>query len=109
MISTAMYIGSIIITAIITSLVVIFLTPIKNWVNNTRKEVCAYEKDQRSNPYLKEIVITEKFGKTSHINCYWFSRREEKEIDGIKYLHCFYGTKTKLPSGRNVVECPFIK
>jgi hypothetical protein len=87
----------------------ILSTPIKNWIKSTHKEVCAYEKDKKPNPSLKEIVITEKFGKTSHINCYWFNRREETNIDGIKYLHCFYGEKFLSPNGIGGARCPFIK
>ena len=108
MISIATYIGSIIITAIITSLVVIFLTPFKHWVYSTQKERCAFEKKDTGNPGLKEIVITKKFNKTTHIDCYWFNKREEKTVSGITYLHCQYGNKSKLQGGEAIVKCPFV-
>ena len=66
-------------------------------------------KEITGNPKLKEVVVTTKFGETSHINCYWFNRREEKEIDGIKYLHCVYGEKIFSSSGKAGAKCPFNK
>lgn len=107
MITIAEYIGSIIITAVLTSLVVTFLTPVKQLVYNKLEERCAFEKDKTGNPGLKEIVVIKKFGKTTHINCYWFDKREEKELDGIKYSHCFYGQKFLSANGKGGAKCPF--
>ncbi|MCH7827016.1 MAG: hypothetical protein IIC75_03425 [Bacteroidetes bacterium] len=110
MISVAMYIGSIIATAVITSLVFIFLTPVRNWVYSTRKEQCAYEKTMTGNPTLKDVIVTTKRGKTSHISCYWFNRREPKIVDGISYKHCVYGEKFLTPKNkRGAAQCPFHK
>ena len=107
--SVALYIGSIIATAVITSIVVIFLTPIKNWVYSIRTEQCAYEKEITGNPKLKEVIITTKFGGTSHINCYWFNRRKDTIEDGISYKHCVYGETFLTPNGRGASQCPFHK
>lgn len=81
--------------------------PLKNWVYSTRKEQFAYEKRATGNPQLKEIVVTTKFGKTSHINCYWFNKRKDTIIFGVSYKHCIYGEKFLTPNGKGAAQCPY--
>lgn len=98
-----------IIGALITQLINIFFSPLKKWFYDTRKEQCAYEKFDTGSPGLKEIVVTTKFGKTSHINCYWFNKRKSATIDGVSYKHCIYGEKFLTPNGKGAAQCPYDK
>lgn len=96
-----------IIKIVVGYLLGIFSIPVKNWIHYTRTEQCAYEKTDTGNPQLKGIVVTTMFGKTSHINCYWFNKRKDSKVDGISYKHCIYGEKFHTTNGKGGAQCPF--
>jgi len=107
MVSTVIFIGSIVATVIITFLVTIFLSPIKDWINSKEQRQCDYSTPNNRNVETHQIIVKKRFGKTTDINCYWYHRREQKELDEAIYLHCVFGKKFFSQSGKGGAKCPF--
>ena len=81
--------------------------PIRNWIGSKDQLQCDYRTANNFKVGTHQIVRQKRFGKTTDINCYWFNRREEKELDGAKYLHCVFGEKFLSPSGKGGAKCPY--
>jgi hypothetical protein len=82
--------------------------PIKNWISFKDHRQCDYRTANNYKVETHQIIVKKRFGKTTDINCYWFNRREQKELDGIKYLHCVFGEKFFNASKTNFGNrCPF--
>ena len=92
-----------IIGSAITESINIIFAPCKNWAFNKTKDSCKFIFPyQPLTGTYRDIEITKRFGKTIHISCPWFRKREQRKINNKTYLYCPFG------EGENKGgKCPF--
>lgn len=103
--------------AVITEIINILFSPLKNWFNSSEtKEYCPFDshltlQDRKEHKHetMLNIIVTKRFGKTTKINCPHYKSKdiEIKKINGKKHLYCSYGIYSD--DDINVKKCPFYK
>jgi len=96
------------ITAIVSFVIGILLTPIRKWISSEHDELCSFVVHNSPFKELHQIKVKKRFNKTVYINCTLFNRQEKKTLNNSDYLFCNFGTSPKnVPYNYVGGYCPF--